>query len=790
VSLDNDLVRWWSRTTQGTHRWFLDSKLYTDWRDEDGTQSVLWISGSAGIGKTFLAACVVQDLQRRLSQIDDVGLGYFFFDSSDNRKSTLLEAVATLTAQLVSDRERLPPDVLDIYERATRYGRSRISSLDKPVDIIAKLLKGYRKVYLVLDGIDESSETAMTLREILALACASNVRLLFASRDTLDTRSALSTYATLKLMPALVRDDINVFLRQELSHLAVYFEQEDLVDLTFDGLCSAADGSFLWAHLMMQTLRKAPNVEEFLSMTRQLPTDLESIYRNTLQALESEPTSIQDLARNLLCWVCFAMRPLRWRELQHALCFDPDTEAHRHDRMPFKNSVLRLCNPLLEYDSGSDEFRPVHWSVCEFLAGEDLATSRLHNVRIFQNSHSLMLHVCLSSLRDPSVAGTLQVQHDRSPLVEYATLYWCDHLFQAQPSTTLNECLGKFILTSSHRRTWIARYMLLQIAAFPLQAMLAQLRRIHAWLNKEPNNSSEIVFDVLEDMFDTILVLANQAQGTPQPASCFAHFERMMVVRDLARAYTLAGRISDGLQWLQGAVERARGPFDRLSIENVWLLNSLGIMYDQQKEFSKSVNIQLEALAIQQSELPPDHLDIVWTINELGRVYRHLGLLTDAEKMHTQALGILTVQFRESDPQIVWTRSTLARTYRFQCRFADALTMHKQVLVAQIESVGESHCHTLWTKSDIARCLRDQGKLLQALQMLREVVEGRTKTLGETHADTLWSVNDVGLILAQLGWKVEAKTLHEKALRGQISSLGEDHEQTMWTQRLLAKWND
>jgi hypothetical protein len=376
VSLDNDLVRWWSRTTQGTHRWFLDSKLYTDWRDENGTQSVLWISGNAGIGKTFLAATVVQDLQHRLSQTDDVGLGYFFFDSSNNRKSTLHEAVATLTAQLVSNRERLPLDVLEIYERATRYGRSRISSLDKPVDIIAKLLKGYRKVYLVLDGIDESSETAMTLREILALACASNVRLLFASRDTFDTRSTLSTYATLKLMPALVRDDINVFLRQELSHLAVYFEQEDLVDLTFDRLCSAADGSFLWAHLIMQTLRKAPNVEEFLSMTRQLPKDLESIYRNTLQALESEPTSIQDLARNLLCWVCFVMRPLRWRELQHALCFNPDTEAHHHDRMHFKNSVLRLCNPLLEYDSGSDIFRSVHWSVCEFLAAEDLATSQ------------------------------------------------------------------------------------------------------------------------------------------------------------------------------------------------------------------------------------------------------------------------------------------------------------------------------------------------------------------------------------------------------------------------------
>jgi hypothetical protein len=164
---------------------------------------------------------------------------------------------------------------------------------------------------------------------------------------------------------------------------------------------------------------------------------------------------------------------------------------------------------------------------------------------------------------------------------------------------TLSKFLDELILVSSYRRTWIARYMLLQIAAFPLQAMLGQLRRIYAWLVKEPSNSSEIVFDVLGDIFDTTFVLANQAHGTPWSTTCVAHFERMMVVRDLARAYTLAGRISDGVQWLESAVERARGPFDRLSIENVWLLNSLGIMYDQQKEFGRSVNIQLEALTIQ-----------------------------------------------------------------------------------------------------------------------------------------------------------------------------------------------
>jgi hypothetical protein len=303
VNLENDLARQWGRTTKGTNRWFLQSSLYTDWRDGIGDESILWLSGSAGIGKIILAASVVQDLLDHVYQADDVGFGYFFFNSSDNRKSTLLEASATLVAQLNETRKRVPSDLLEIYERATSYGRSMISSLDKPMDIIANLLKEYRKTYLVLDGIDESAEIAKTLREILALNDVSSVRILLAGRETLDTKSALSKYATLKLMPALVRDDIDVFFRQELSHLAVYFEHEDLVDLAFNLLSSAADGSFLWAHLMMQTLREAPNVMEILSMTTRLPSDLESIYWSTLQSLESEPLPIRDLGESLLCWV-------------------------------------------------------------------------------------------------------------------------------------------------------------------------------------------------------------------------------------------------------------------------------------------------------------------------------------------------------------------------------------------------------------------------------------------------------------------------------------------------------
>ncbi|KAF2851228.1 hypothetical protein T440DRAFT_554593 [Plenodomus tracheiphilus IPT5] len=793
VNLDNDLARWWARTTKGTNRWFLDHETYTNWRDGQADGSVLWLTGRAGVGKTFLAASIVQDLRDHMTPTDNLGLGYFFFDSSQNSRSTLLEASATLIAQLAGDRERIPSDVLDLYERAARYGRSKMCSSDKPLSIITNLLNEYQRAYLIFDGVDESAEAALVVREFLAFKDNPKTRILFVSRDTLDTRNLLAKSTMFKLMPTLVQDDIDVFLRAELSHLAEYFEQDDLADVAFDRLSSAACGSFLWAHLVLQTLRKAPNVFEFLSMTTQLPKDLESIYEATLQSLDAETTPLRDLGKLLLRWVCFARRPLRWKELQHALCFDIDDKTHHQDRLPFKNSVLRLCSPLLEYDTITDEFHPVHWSVCEFLAPGDCKASRLQNTSTCPDDHSYMLNVCLSNLMDPEVVDTVHVQHDRSPLLEYATLHWCDHLFQAQPSKELYSILKGFILIAPYRRVWIARYVLLQMSAYPLQVLLKRLRAIHAWLIAKYINQPEASFDILEDVFETMFVLSTDRTVSlpgevPCSAPSFSHFEKMMIVRDLARTYTLAGRIPDALKWLNGAVKKAKDPFERLPLVDVWILNSLGIMYDQQKDFRMSVDTQLEALALQQCELGPDHLDVVWTMNELGRIYRHLGLLMDAENMHTQVLSILKLQFKEDDPQIVWTKGTLGRTYRYQGRIAEALTLHKQVLTAQIESIGENHCHTLWTKSDIARCVRDQGKVSEALQLFLNVVEGRTKVLGELHADTLWSINDVGLILSLCGQRNEAKASHERALRGQFLSLGRGHEHTVWTQKILDEW--
>jgi len=783
VDFSQDLRRVQEKRMNGTCQWIFTTQSYMGWKSQQIQDPVLWLCGKPGSGKTVLSASVVQELQRNSPGTCTV----YFFLGERGKQSDILEIASSLICQILAHQSRIPSELLSAFESAARYGRSRLSSANHPVKTLLYLLRAQSVTYLVIDGIDESPYPEDTVREILSLIQLPNVRIFISSRDTPEIRKHVSGHITMKLSPALIGNDIDLYLRSELERTTTSFEQSDLHSIVFPRLSSAASGSFLWAFLMLQNLRKAFSIHDFLSMSEKLPKDLEAIYESYLQFLCQESSSMRCLGRDILCWVCFTRRPLKWKDLEHALSFDADCKKASEIRRPFKSAVIRLCNPLVEYDHVIDEFRPIHWSVCEFLTQKNdpdfYSYKHIPPGSITGNANAIILKTCIQILNQDSQPNASGADNGAAPLSQYATIHWSYHLFRASISQELRKAVESFISVPSHRKFWVAQYILQQITASPLQSVLRQLGEVHAWLVRTQNPLRAYTFDALQDTLDIVYFLA--FHSTPR----LSHFDTMLVLRDLARAYMQAGRLSDAVSWLEAALEDVTEMGREADDKRIWILNSLGIMYDQQTKFDTAVITQMRALSLQQSRLDADHLDIVWTKNELGRVYRHLWRLSDAEKMHLEALSALKKQVSESDPHVVWTKNTLARTYRFLGRLDDSLKLHEEVLAVQISTIGSSHCHTLWTLSDIARCLRDQGKFELAYAKFLKVLQDRSNTLGEFHPDTLWSLNDVGLILALLGKEQEAKRYHKKAWDRQIERLGKNHVQTKWTESIIESYS-
>ncbi|KAF2690590.1 hypothetical protein K458DRAFT_426076 [Lentithecium fluviatile CBS 122367] len=594
VDSAQDLLRAQSKMTPGTGEWVQTNTSYLTWRHWRGSDSVLWLSGPPGSGKTILAASVVKDLQRQSIALRNSRVAFFFFHSSDRKKANHVEAAASIYSQLVADCQHLPAKLIAAFESAARYGRCRISCSDKPMDILNDLLqKDAQKTYLVLDRIDESTDATDMVQQFLALGNSHNVRILLASRETPDMTCRLSQHLWLKLTPSSTTADINIYLRTGLSIIADSFGKDDLSNILFDKLSAAAAGSFLWVFLMLQTLQKASNTRDLLSMTTKLPRDLGEVYESALQSLNQGPTSMRNLGRDLLCCVCFSRRPLRWKELEHALSFDSRCEEEYGKRKPFKSAVLQLCNPLIEYHPTTDEFRPVHWSVCEFLTQrEDVGFFSHHGLsqsNIAQNAHSLLVRVCVQDLKHAVAAETLHITADKTPLGEYATLNWCYHLLHESDSQVLRHDVEDFILVPSLRKNWIARYMLLERTTFPLQVILKQLYEVQAWIAKAQNEAGVARFDVLRDMLEIIHLLSLPWPQSQIPSASICtpgYFDKMMVVRDLARSYMLDSRLPDAVRWLTDALRDIEERCGDADTQSVWILNSLGIMYDQQNLFS------------------------------------------------------------------------------------------------------------------------------------------------------------------------------------------------------------
>ncbi|KAF2095342.1 hypothetical protein NA57DRAFT_44624 [Rhizodiscina lignyota] len=805
VDVEMELQRLSAKRTHGTCAWIYRNDVYKQWRDNPG-QEPLWIYGGPGAGKTVLSTTIIADLQQQETADNQCVTAFYYFDRAEGEKSGFMPWICSLISQLVARLDPIPQQLIAAYEASSKQGRSRMTLADYPVEILVPLSKSFSKLFLVFDGLDEATEIGSMRQVIATLTALPNVHLVCLGRPVMPVRNALSTNLTISLDEALLSPDINVFLQEEIAALERNCDTHGLMSLLYPSVSEGAKGIFLWAHLMVEALKSASSVYEMTELTTQLPQGLVEMYAKTLDGYSRETRSNRDLVKRIFIWVCTSTSPLKWRELEQAISLHEDDVRLDRLKMPFKGTVIKLCSPLIQYSEREDLFRPSHFSVVEYLLGADFELSTVaadsntaSHIRTKKTlAHSTVASTCLKYLSFPPLDTAVHWDDNSLPLTSYATSNVCHHISSAGKDPALEASLSAFLSSTTRRRVWLTRWLLVTMSQAPLQNILHQQRATQIWLNSAGEfgvpGSKGFLQDTLAVMIqlNDILEPADGNRGAA-PRITVSYFDKMTVIRDLSRAFTLASRLQDGIDLLENTLIQHQARFGLGSKETIWIIQSLGIFYDQggtPENYKHASDLQNEALEIQRRVLPKAHLEIAWAKDELGRVHRHLSDLQTAEKMHQEALEILEHTLPEDAMMTIATRNALARTYRLQHRPEEALMEHKRALSAQERTRGLGHAHTLWTLTDIAKCLRDIGRNQEAYHEMMTALNGRCALLGPDHPDTLWTMNDVGLLLARLGRRDEAKMYHEGAKRKQIAVLGPSHPFTVWTVELLDRWQD
>lgn len=178
----------------GTGSWYIHSQDFDRWTKEPN--SVSWLWGIPGCGKTVLSATIIERLTDLCSRVQDQALAYFYFAFDDQALQNVEDMIRSLAAQLCSQCTSIPDSIESLYSKCLE-GRLQ------PTPPTYRMLRGmlrqlfgcFNQVFIVLDALDECAERHDLILALEEMAGWQNseLHLLTTSRKELELEECMNT---------------------------------------------------------------------------------------------------------------------------------------------------------------------------------------------------------------------------------------------------------------------------------------------------------------------------------------------------------------------------------------------------------------------------------------------------------------------------------------------------------------------------------------------------------------------------------------------------------------------
>ena len=140
----------------------------------------------------------------------------------------------------------------------------------------------------------------------------------------------------------------------------------------------------------------------------------------------------------ILSWISYALRPLSFCELQHAISIEPEDDDVDEEAMLEREDVLSVCAGLLIMDQQSQTVRLIHYTAHDYF-------ERFRD-RLFPGFHANITLSCVTYLSLKALYKSRQWVYflyregehlfEEYPFVRYAAQYLGDHA-RRTPETAL-----------------------------------------------------------------------------------------------------------------------------------------------------------------------------------------------------------------------------------------------------------------------------------------------------------------------------------------------------------------
>ncbi|KFZ08626.1 hypothetical protein V502_09249 [Pseudogymnoascus sp. VKM F-4520 (FW-2644)] len=399
------------RRQEGTGEWFVGSPEFTNWLQ--GTKQDLFCPGIPGAGKTMIAAIAVDHLWKTF-QGDNIGVAYIYCNYKRQETQTATDLLAAILKQLVQERPLYREPVTALHK--LHASRGTRPSLGEICITLNSVLNNYSKAYIVIDALDECTDSNGTRSELLttlrSLQTKTDTRLMVTSRFVSRIEQAFEGSPMLEIRAS--EADVKRFVAGQLHRLPMCIQRDhELQAETQDGIVLAVDG--------IATLKKLPRGS----------TALNEAYDEAIERIDSQLPEESELAKTVLSWITYAMRQLTTKELSHALAVEIGESELDEDNIPNIEDVISVCAGLVTVDEESDVIRLVHYTTQEYFervrdnwnpkAQEEIASTCLTYISF----ETFNTGRCDNDADFESRIG-------QNPFLDYAARYWGNHAITVQ----------------------------------------------------------------------------------------------------------------------------------------------------------------------------------------------------------------------------------------------------------------------------------------------------------------------------------------------------------------------
>ena len=185
-----------SNRSSSTGKWLLQDEKFQAWVNGQGP-AVLWCTGKSGSGKTMLASLVIQYLMDQIPHIN-AAVAYIYLDYKDKNKQTEQTLLSNLLRQLLEQIEDIPSNIMQTFDRQQAR---QLNDLDvaQCVSFLKTTCESLNDTFIILDGIDESAESARHELMTAMQRCSSFAKVLITSRLHVNPDPDIHNYVSLEI---------------------------------------------------------------------------------------------------------------------------------------------------------------------------------------------------------------------------------------------------------------------------------------------------------------------------------------------------------------------------------------------------------------------------------------------------------------------------------------------------------------------------------------------------------------------------------------------------------------